>query len=97
MFKTMVEIYCTSEITYFFRAKDILSENGIKFKTDTINNELRLAMNNVRGNNIVLDRSGIKNFYKISVEKKDEKKARELLKKRLNNSTKKEASIWKDM
>lgn len=81
MFKRMVEIYCTSEMTYFFRAKDILFENGIKFRTDTINNELRLAMNNVRGNNIVLDRSGIKNLYKISVEKKVEKKARELLKR----------------
>ena len=83
MFKRMVEIYCTSEVTHFFRAEAILSENSIKFKTDIINNELRLAMNNARGNGIALDRSGIKNFYKISVEKKDEKRARELLTKKV--------------
>ena len=47
--KKWEEVYCTSDQEAFFRAKYILDEQGISFKTDLINNQLRLSFNNADG------------------------------------------------
>lgn len=82
-FEKWIEIYCTLETSLCFSARNALYEANIKFKVDTINNELRLAMNNIRENNVALNRSGgIKNFYRISVKEKDVKRAKDILSKK---------------
>ena len=65
----------------FFSAKNLLDEHNITYKADTVNNGLRLSMNNLRGTSSALSRNGVKDFYKISVEEKDESQARYLLSK----------------
>lgn len=80
-FKKWKEIYCTPEMQKFFSAKNLLDEHNIMYKTDTVDNGLRLSMNHLSGSNFALSRNGIKNFYKISVEEKDEDRARYLLSK----------------
>lgn len=39
------EVYFTSEMETFFMASNLLNEQGISYKTDTVNNQLRLSMN----------------------------------------------------
>lgn len=65
----------------FFSAKNLLDEHNIIYKTDTVNNGLRVSMNNLSGTNFASSRNGVNDFYKISVEEKDESQARYLLSK----------------
>ena len=71
------EIYATSDQEAFFRAKYLLDGQGISFKTDLINNQLRLSFNNADGSRAALGRDGsVRDFYKILVKKEDREKAR---------------------
>jgi len=76
-----IQVYYTSEMDKFLKAKNLMQEQNIKYKTNIFNNNLRLAMNSLEGKtSAVLSRSGnIKDFYTISVKKKDEHNARFLL------------------
>ena len=63
---------------YFFRPD--AGCNSIQYKDTSVNNQLRLALNNIRGDNYLLSRDGtVKTNYRLSVEKNDEQKARLLL------------------
>ena len=78
-FYKKVEVYSTLNMEYFFRAKDLLASNHIAFKDTSTNNQLRLAFNS-RGTNVALSRDGaVKTNYSLSVHKKDEYKARQVL------------------
>ena len=78
------EIYCTSDQEAFFRAKYILDEQGISFKTDLINNQLRLYFNNEDGSRAALSRDGsVRDFYKVLVKKEDQERARQILEKQM--------------
>lgn len=78
------EIYVTSDQEAFFRAKYLLNEQGIPFKTDQISNQLRLSFNNADGSRAALGRDGsVRDFYKILVKKEDREKARLILEKQL--------------
>lgn len=75
-----VEVYSTLKMEDFFKAKNILSENNIVFKDTSINNQLRLAFNNTRGDNVILSRQGSTGtLYRLSVKKNDERRARQIL------------------
>ena len=76
------EIYATSDQEAFFRAKYLLNEQGISFKTELTNNQLRLSFNNVDGSRAALGRDGsVRAFYKILVKKEDREKAGLILEK----------------
>ncbi len=80
LFRKYVEIYNTLNLEKFFAAKEILASNSIQYKDTSVNNQLRLALNNIRGDNYLLSRDGtVKTNYRLSVEKNDEQKARLLL------------------
>ena len=80
MFRKYVEIYNTLNLEKFFAAKEILASNSIQYKDTSVNNQLRLALNNIRGDNYLLSRDGtVKTNHRLSVEKNDEQKARLLL------------------
>jgi len=67
-----LEVYFTSEMGKFFIAKNLLNEQGISYKTDTINNSIRLCPALCRDGNV-------KDYYKILVKKKDALQAKDLL------------------
>ena len=81
MLEKWIQVYYTSEMDKFLKAKNLMQEQNIKYKTNIFNNNLRLAMNSLEGKTSAgLSRSGnIKDFYTISVKKKDEHNARFLL------------------
>lgn len=82
LFKKWREVYCTSDMDKFFKAKNLFAAQNIAYKTSTTNNKLRLSMNNLSGSSVALSRgSGVKDFYKVLVEVKDESKARFILSK----------------
>lgn len=76
--KRWKEVYCTSEVTKFMSAKNILTEQNIKYKTEIMNNNLRVSLNSIvsgtggRTGSISKECNGIKDFYKISVKEQDE-------------------------
>lgn len=77
-----LEVYFTSEMEKFFIAKNLLNEQGITYKTDIINNNLRLSLNNLGNMSPALSRDGnVKDYYKILVKKKDSHQAKYLLSK----------------
>ena len=74
--KKWEEVYCTSDQEAFFRAKYILDEQGIPFKTELMNNQLRLSFNNADGSR----RDGsVRDFYKILVKEEDKERAGRIL------------------
>ncbi len=76
LFSNWLEVYFTSEMEKFFMAKNLLNEQGISYKTDIINNSLRLFGNM----SPALCRDGnVKDYYKILVKKKDALQAKYLL------------------
>ena len=80
MFAKYIEIYTTLDMEKYFRVKNLLAENNISYKDTSTNNQLRLSLNNLRGDNPVLLRdSSIKSTYSISVKKEDEQKARQII------------------
>ena len=83
MLEKWIQVYYTSEMDKFLKAKNLMQEQNIKYKTNIFNNNLRLAMNSFGGKTSAgLSRSGnIKDFYTISVKKSDEHNARLLLSK----------------
>lgn len=58
LFRKYVEIYNTLNLEKFFAAKEILASNSIQYKDTSVNNQLRLALNNIRGDNYLLSRDG---------------------------------------
>lgn len=80
LFGDWLEVYFTSEMEKFFIAENLLNEQGISYKTDIINNSLRLSMNNLGKTSPALCRDGnVKDYYKILVKKKDAQQAQYLL------------------
>ncbi len=80
LFSNWLEVYFTSERENFFTAKNLLDEQGISYKTDIINNSIRLSMNNIGKTSPALCRDGnVKDYYKILVKKKDAPQAQNLL------------------
>lgn len=80
LFGNWLEIYFTSEMEKFFIAENLLNEQGISYKTDIINNNLRLTINNLGNMSPALCRDGnVKDYYKILVKKKDSLQAKHLL------------------
>lgn len=76
LFSNWQEVYFTSEMEKFFMAKNLLNEQGISYKTDIINNSIRL-LGKVSP---ALCRDGnVKDYYKILVKKKDALQAKYLL------------------
>lgn len=58
----------------FLFAKNLLNEHGISYKTDIINNSIRLGHASGRDGNV-------KDYYKILAKKKDAPQAKYLLSK----------------
>lgn len=82
LFGDWLEVYFTSEMEKFFIAENLLNEQGISYKTDIINNSLRLSMNNLGKTSPALCRDGnVKDYYKILVKKEDTRRAKYLLSK----------------
>lgn len=80
MFAKYIEIYTTLDMGKYFKVKNLLEENNIPYKDTSTNNQLRLSLNNLHGDNPVLLRdSSIKNTYSISVKKEDEQKVRQII------------------
>lgn len=80
LFSHWPEVYFTSEMEKFFTAKNLLDAHGISYKTDIINNQLRLSMNHSGNASPALCRDGnVKDYYKILVKKKDAPKAKHVL------------------
>ena len=80
LFSNWLEVYFTSEREKFFIAKNLLNEQGISYKTDIINNSIRLSMNNLGKISTALCRDdNVKDYYKILVKKKDAPQAKYLL------------------
>ena len=78
--KKWEEVYCTSDQEAFFRAKYILDEQGIPFKTELMNNQLRLSFNNADGSRAALSTAGsVRDFYKILVTDDDQERAVRIL------------------
>ena len=76
------EIYATPDQEAFFRAKYLLDGQGISFKTDLINNQLRLSFNNADGSRAAIGCDGsVRDFDYILVKKEDREKARLILEK----------------
>lgn len=72
------EVYFTSEMEKFFTAENLMNEQGISYKTDIINNSLRLYGNK----SPALSRDGnVKDYYKILVKRKDVHQAQQILSK----------------
>lgn len=72
LFSNWLEVYFTSEMEKFFIAKNLLNEQGISYKTDIINNSIRISP--------ALSRDGnVKDYYKILVKKKDVLQSKHLL------------------
>ena len=74
LFGNWQEVYFTSEKEKFFIAENLLNEQGISYKTDIINNSIRLSPALCRNGNV-------KDYYKILVKKKDALQAKHLLSK----------------
>lgn len=72
LFSNWLEVYFTSEMEKFFIARNLLNEQGISYKTDTINNSIRISPALCRDGNV-------KDYYKILVKKKDALQAKYLL------------------
>ncbi len=80
MFTRYIQIYTTLDMEKYFRVKNLLAENNVPYKDTSTNNQLRLSLNNVRGNNPAFLRdSSVKNIYSISVKKEDEYRARQII------------------
>lgn len=80
LFSNWLEVYFTTEMENFFIAKNLLNEQGISYKTDIINNGIRLSMNNSGSMSPALCRDGnVKDYYKILVKKKDALQVKHLL------------------
>ena len=78
------EIYATSDQEAFFRAKYLLDEQGISFKTDLIKNQMRLSLKNADGSRSALRMDdSVRYFNKIIVKKEDREKARLILEKQM--------------
>lgn len=76
LFGSWLEVYATSEMEHFFRAENLLHEQGISYKTDVINNRMRLSMNHSGNGSPALCRDGnVKDYYKILVKEKDARQA----------------------
>ena len=78
LFSNWLEVYFTSEMEKFFIAENLLNEQGISYKTDIINNSLRLSNLGKMGPALCRD-GNVKDYYKILVKKKDELQAKHLL------------------
>lgn len=75
LLKKWIEVYCTQEREKLFKAKNLLYENNIIYKTKTTDNNLRLSMNNIDGRGVALSRtSEVKNFYRLLVLKRTKRK-----------------------
>ncbi|HCT91759.1 MAG TPA: hypothetical protein DF613_10355 [Lachnospiraceae bacterium] len=70
------EVYVTMDQELFMKAKDVLAGEGIDYKTEIVNNNLRAGMG---GSAAVSRGGGTKDNYRILVEKKDREKAEYLL------------------
>ena len=83
MLEKWIQVYYTSEMDKYFLTKNLMQVQNIKYKTNIFNNNLRLAVNSFGGKTSAgLSRSGnIKDFYTISVKKRDEHNARFLISK----------------
>lgn len=80
LFGSYIEVYSTLKMEDFFRAKNLLSDHQIPYKDTSSNNQMRLAFNNLRGDNIALSRGGpVRSVYSLSVKKADEHRARQVL------------------
>lgn len=74
LFSNWMEVYFTLEMEKFLFAKNLLNEHGISYKTDIINNSIRLGHASGRDGNV-------KDYYKILVRKKDAPQTKYLLSK----------------
>lgn len=82
LFKKWREIYSTQELEKLYKVKNLLDENKIIYKTKTINNNLRLSMNNLNGRGVALSRTGqVRDFYRILVLEEDKERALYVLSK----------------
>lgn len=70
------EVYVTMDQELFMKAKDVLAAEGIDYRTELVNNDLRVGMG---GSAAVGRGGGAKNNYRILVEQKDREKAEYLL------------------
>ena len=79
-FKTWKTVLLTSETELFFRAKNLLYEQGIPYKSKTSCGQQRAVMNRWAGTGIALGRTDFeKNFYHILVSEENERRARAVL------------------
>lgn len=79
-FKTWKTVLLTSETELFFRAKNLLYEQGIPYKSKTSCSQQRAVMNRWAGTGIALGRTDFeKNFYHILVSEENERRARAVL------------------
>lgn len=74
------EVYFTLDDQELFRAKNLLMEHDIKYKIDHVNNNVRISMDHTGSNGAAVSRGGgIKDYYRLLVEKDNKEKAQHIL------------------
>ena len=69
LFKKWRIVFYTTEMEHFFRAKNLLVDEGIAFRDDTLVNQQRDVQNRLAR---VYGRTNyVKNFYRLSVKEED--------------------------
>lgn len=77
LFSDMVPIYSTDDLSKMYSAKDYLSQHGIVAFDTTTSSTKRLAKSNFAGGAVALTRDGtIREFFELSVSRKDLEKAK---------------------
>lgn len=79
-FKTWKTVLLTTEMELFFRAQNLLCEQGIPYKSKTSGGQQRAVMNRWAGAGAALGRTAFeKNIYHILVAEENEGRARTVL------------------
>ena len=71
LFKKWRIVFYTTEMEHFFRAKNLLVDEGIAFRDDTLVNQQRDVQNRLAGARVYGRTNYVKNFYRLSVKEED--------------------------
>lgn len=81
LFKKWRIVFYTTEMEHFFRAKNLLVDEGIAFRDDTLVNQQRDVQNRLAGARVYGRTNYVKNFYRLSVKEEDVGRAQAALRK----------------
>ena len=71
LFKKWGIVFYSTEMEHFFREKNLLDNEGIAFRDDTLVNQQRDVQNRLAGARVYGRTNYVKNFYRLSVKEED--------------------------